>query len=132
MTKPVFLDAGPLVAYLDDMEQYHNWAVEKFSELPGPFLLPEAVMSETCFLLRDQPKALAKIGNFFERGLLSIASLGSSAQPRVFAMMEKYRTVPMSYADACLLWLKQIPVAASSPRIQISTFTGWNAGDRCR
>jgi predicted nucleic acid-binding protein len=33
--------------------------------------------------------------------------VGGAAQARVFAMMEKYRQVPMSYADACLLWLAE-------------------------
>ena len=33
--------------------------------------------------------------------------IGGAAQPRIFALMEKYRQVPMSYADACLLWLAE-------------------------
>jgi predicted nucleic acid-binding protein len=38
------------------------------------------------------------------------------AQPRIFALMEKYRMVPMSYADACLLWL-----AETHPRSRVFT-----------
>ena len=45
-----------------------------------------------------------------------MAPVGGAAQPRIFAMMEKYRQVPMSYADACLLWL-----AESSVRSRIFT-----------
>ena len=33
--------------------------------------------------------------------------VGGAAQPRIFALMEKYGQVPMSYADACLLWLAE-------------------------
>ena len=105
MSHPVLIDAGPLVAYLDETDQFHEWAVARFSELPVPFLTPEAVLSEVCFLLADSPRAVAKIGEYLERGVLAMVPVGGAAQPRIFALMEKYRQVPMSYADACLLWL---------------------------
>ena len=41
------------------------------------------------------------------------------AQPRIFALMEKYRQVPMSYADACLLWL--LWLAETHPRSRVFT-----------
>ena len=107
MSDPVLLDAGPLVAYLDETEQFHEWAVDRFRELPVPFLTPEAVLSEVCFLLADSPRAVAKIGEYLERGVLAMVPVGGAAQPRIFALMAKYRQVPMSYADACLLWLAE-------------------------
>jgi len=102
MSHPVLLDAGPLVAYLDETDQFHEWAVARFSELPVPFLAPEAVLSEVCFLLADSPRGVAKIGEYLERGVLAMVPVGGAAQPRIFALMEKYRQVPMSYADARL------------------------------
>ena len=107
MSHPVLIDAGPLVAYLDETDQFHEWAVARFSELPVPFLTPEAVLSEVCFLLADSPRAVAKIGEYLERGVLAMVPVGGAAQPRIFALMEKYRQVPMSYADACRLWLAE-------------------------
>ena len=107
MSDPVLIDAGPLVAYLDEMEQFHEWAVDRFRELPVPFLTPEAVLSEVCFLLADSPRAVAKIGEYLERGVLAMVPVGGAAQLRIFALMAKYRQMPMSYADACLLWLAE-------------------------
>ena len=103
----VLLDAGPLVAYLDGEEQHHAWAREMFEALKEPLFVCEAVLTETCFLLADQPRAIAKISDYLDRGLLVIIPVGAVAQPRIFALMEKYRQVPMSYADACLLWLAE-------------------------
>jgi predicted nucleic acid-binding protein len=42
--------------------------------------------------------------------------VGAAAQPRIFSMMAKYESVPMSYADACLLWL-----AETQPRSRVFT-----------
>ena len=67
-----------------------------FEALSGPLLVCEAVLTETCFLLAGQPHAIAKIGDYLGRGLLVMIPVGAAAQPRIFALMEKYRQVPMS------------------------------------
>lgn len=105
MKGALLLDTGPLVAYLDASDQHHKWAVRQFSKLSAPFFVPEAVISEASFLLADVPQAVAKIGNWLQRGLLVLAPIGPGAQEAIFEWMEKYRKVPMSYADACMVWL---------------------------
>src|SRR4051794_9520853 len=105
MSEPVLLDTGPLVAYLDRREEHHAWAVAQFAALPAPPFTCEAVLSEACFLLEKQPPAIEKIGEYLERGVIRLIPVGSAAQPAIFALMRKYREVPMAYADACLLWL---------------------------
>ena len=59
-----FLDTGPLVAYLDGKEQHHEWAKKMFAVLHEPLLVCEAVLTEACFLLAGQPRAIAKIGDY--------------------------------------------------------------------
>ena len=100
MSGMVLLDTGPLVAYLDVRQQNHEWAARQFAGLTEPPLICEAVVSEACFLLAAQPRAVAKIGEYLERRVLAMVPIGGAAQPRIFALMEKYRQVPMSYADA--------------------------------
>lgn len=112
----VILDTGPLVAYLDRREEHHRWAVEQFSTLTDPLLVCEAVITEACFLLKDFTPAIVKVGEYLERGVLEMASVGSAAQWRVFALMGRYRNLPMSYADACVTWL-----AESRPRARVFT-----------
>ena len=107
MSDSVLLDSGPLVAYLDVRQQNHRWAAEQFASLTEPVFTCEAVLSEVCFLFDGMPQAVAKVGEYLRRGLIVMAPVGGAAQPRIFALMEKYRQVPMSYADACLLWLAE-------------------------
>lgn len=59
------------------------------------------------FLLKEQPLAIEKIGEFLRQGVLELVSIGSAAQPDIFCSMHKYRQVPMAYADACLVWLAE-------------------------
>ena len=62
----LLLDTGPWVALLSRNHTHHSWAVEQFRLLPPPFLSCEAVVAETCFLLKrsgfDPALALQFIG----------------------------------------------------------------------
>ena len=49
--KSVIVDAGPLVAFLVETDQYHHWAVDVFGELNPPFLTCEPVLTETFHLV---------------------------------------------------------------------------------
>ena len=112
----ILIDTGPLVAYLDRRQQSHEWTVAQFSALSGTVLTCEAVISEVCFLLSKQPRAIAKIDDYIQRGALNLAPIGMKAQARIFGLMRKYHQIPMSYADACLLWL-----AESRPQSRLFT-----------
>ncbi len=48
----VLLDTGSRVALLSRNETHHQWTVEQFRLLPPPMLSCEAVVAETCFLLK--------------------------------------------------------------------------------
>jgi hypothetical protein len=48
--------------------------------------------------------AIEKIGAFVERGTIEVLAMGSAPQTNIFALMRKYRQVPMAYADACSGW----------------------------
>ena len=63
------------------------------------------MFSQTSFLLADVPLAVAKVGNWLQRGIIILSPIGTAAQTAVFEPIQKYRKVPMSYADACMVWL---------------------------
>ena len=58
MITNVALDTGPLVAFLDRQDQYHNWARDQFKQIKPPLLSCEPVISEACFLIRSLPRAV--------------------------------------------------------------------------
>ena len=48
------VDTGILVAYLNRREKYHEWTKAQLSMMFPPLLTCEAVIAESCFLLRCQ------------------------------------------------------------------------------
>lgn len=66
MTEGVILDTGPLVAYLSQGDDYHDWAVERFDSLAPLFWTCEAVLTEVAYLVRSDPKAMRLIGRFLD------------------------------------------------------------------
>jgi uncharacterized protein len=53
MPKNIILDTSVLVALLSLRDNHHDWAKTTVESLPNPFLTCEAVLTETCFLLRS-------------------------------------------------------------------------------
>ena len=52
MKSKVILDASPLVALIDKSDRFHHWTAETWKTIAIPLFTCEAVISETCFLLR--------------------------------------------------------------------------------
>lgn len=100
------LDTGPLVALLDARERRHRWAVEAFAAVEGPLATCEAVLTETCFLLRRWPEAFEQVLERVEDGVLKLAALGADG-PALRKLMRKYSDVPITYADAYLVRLSE-------------------------
>ena len=116
MNDPVLLDAGPLVAWLDASDQYHEWAVEQFKRLPGPFSTCEPALAEAFYLLRKLRPAQDKILEWTTRRALifplSIAREGQAIR----SLWARYENVPMSLADACLVRMAEL-----RPQAQVFT-----------
>jgi predicted nucleic acid-binding protein len=99
----MILDTGPLVAYLNASDQYHEWTVRQFSDLYPPFLTCEAVLTEACFLLRHYKRAVSNIFELLSRELIIISFNVKSEHKAISRLMKKYGDIPMSLADACLV-----------------------------
>lgn len=104
----VVLDTGPLVAYLDGRDAHHVWAMEQFSNVAPPLWTCEAVISETCFLLRRWKQGRDAVLSMLEHGAVRIHfSLDEEHHP-VAALMRRYADLPMSLADACLVRMSEL------------------------
>jgi len=101
--KRVLIDTGPLVAFLNKSDKYHDWAVTQFSQLNPPFLTCESVISEVCFLLRRTGNGPQNILKLLERELIQIPFKLEAETSIIFNLMNKYKNIPMSLADACLV-----------------------------
>lgn len=103
MKQPVILDTGPLVALLNKREHYHAWAVEQFAQIAAPLLTCEAVITEATFLLRHVHGGQESVLRSVAQGLLTIPFRLIDNTAHVQQAMQRFASVPMSFADACLL-----------------------------
>lgn len=108
MIKPVLVDTGPIVAFLDRREPTHGWANEQFRRLPKPLLTCEAVIAEACYLMRPSSTGEMDVLYLLEQGVLRISFSLADEIDMVMALMGKYADVPMSLADACMVSMSEI------------------------
>jgi predicted nucleic acid-binding protein len=106
LARLTLVDAGPLVAFLHRNERHHRWSVDAFRSATGTLATCEAVLTEACFLLGPGSEASDGLIEQVETGRLRVEPMGSEARA-LRALMKKYRDVPMSYADACLVRLSE-------------------------
>jgi predicted nucleic acid-binding protein len=104
----VLVDAGPLVAWLNRGDAYHAWARDHFARLRPPLLTCEPVLTEVTFLLDSAGLDSAVVPELITKSVLQVGlNLEDEAAP-VAALMRRYRNVPMSLADACLVRLSEM------------------------
>ena len=108
MSEVSLLDTGPLVAFLNRADRQHSWALATLGELQPPLLTCEAVVSEACFLLRGSESGVASLLALLERGLVAIRYEAAPDIPALRHLLARYASVPMSFADACLVRMSEL------------------------
>ena len=103
MTRGVIVDTGPLVAFLNKRDSWHDWAVAQLATIEPPIETCEAVLSEAAFLLRGEPRGADALLELLERDLVFCTFHLDEAVEHVRRLMKRYQNVPMSLADACLV-----------------------------
>lgn len=103
--KPVLLDTGVVVALLDRSEKHHRQCAEVIAELARPIVTCEAVIAESCYLLRRLPGAPEVALENVAQGVFLIPFQLSRAASSVRNIMRKYSDLPADFADACLIHL---------------------------
>lgn len=106
--KAVLLDTGPLVAFLDRRDEYHDWAKEQWMRSAPPLFTCEAVMTEACFLLRKIDGGIREVMKALEVGAIAIQFRLDLELDPVTRLIRRYENIPMSLADACLVRMSEI------------------------
>ena len=101
--KKIIVDTGPLVALLNSRDTHHAWARATFDDIEPPLWTCEAVISETCFLVRQLKNGADAVLSLIGRGVVKVDFRLSAEIEPVRKLMDKYASVPMSLADACLV-----------------------------
>jgi predicted nucleic acid-binding protein len=100
MATGALVDAGFLVALLSSRDANHRWATQA-SRLPPPWITCEAVLSETAHLLGG--RGTGSFASLLRRGALVCRYRFADDVDAVLKLLEKYKDVPMSFADDCLV-----------------------------
>lgn len=107
MTRYVIIDTGPLMAFLCLADLRHQWVTTQLDAVNPPVLTCEAVISETCFLLRRHHADATAVLALLQQHLLSVPFRIENESESILTLMQKYADLPMSFADACLVRMSE-------------------------
>jgi uncharacterized protein len=99
----VLVDAGPLVALLDQSDLHHVACVTALRTLHGPLITVWPAFTEAMYLLGSSWPGQKALWSRVETEALTLAPLDESDATRMRELMEKYRDLPMDLADAALV-----------------------------
>ena len=105
---PAIVDTGPLVAFFDRAERHHAWVAERIEQLEPPLLVCEPVLTEAMYLLSRYTRAQDALLELVENGALGVAFRIEDHVGALRRLLKKYRDVPMSLADACIVRMAEI------------------------
>jgi predicted nucleic acid-binding protein len=103
----ILLDTGPFVALLDNSEKNHERCVRFFKDYKGKLLTTEPVLTETVYLLGPSIKAQKTSIEFILKGGATIVPQSLESLSRAISLIEKYKDIPMDFADATLVALAE-------------------------
>jgi predicted nucleic acid-binding protein len=103
--KPVLLDTGVIVALLDRSEKFHHGCAEAVRSLQAPLVTCEAVIAESCYLLRNLPGAPEAVIENIAVGIFQVPFQLSREAHGTRQILRKYRDRKIDLADACLIRL---------------------------
>ena len=103
--KATLLDTGAIVGLLDRSERYHEACVEALGGISGALVTCEAVITESCYLLRNLKGAPGAVLENVATGVFQIPIPLSRAAREIQRILLKYRDREIDLADACLIHL---------------------------
>jgi uncharacterized protein len=80
---PVLVDTGFVVSILDRSDRHHDHCRDVLELISDPFVTCEAVIAESCYLLRKLDGAVDAVLENVEKGVFRIPFLLTEHTPRV-------------------------------------------------
>jgi hypothetical protein len=103
----VIMDTGPWVALIDRSEERHRECVEWLKQFKGDIFSSEAVLTEVLHLLNFSSRAQSAATDFVLNGAIVLVPSSLESLKKSKRLMERYKDVPMDYADATLVSLAE-------------------------
>jgi len=99
----ILIDAGPLVALVDEDDQHHAKCVAALKQLREPLATVWPPVVEAMYLLSGLPLAQEALWEMLERSAVFLLPLDANDIPRIRELMRKYSSRRIDFADAALL-----------------------------
>jgi uncharacterized protein len=97
------VDAGPLIALFDKDDQYHGRVLSFIKKNRATLISTWAVITEVTHMLDFSTKTQINFLTWINRGGLQIFDLEFYHLIRIIELTEKFKDVPMDFADATLI-----------------------------
>lgn len=101
--RAVLVDASALVALLDADDAQHDRAAEALKGLRDPLATVWPALTEAMHLVAETRDGVETLCDMVGDGALSLLPLDGAEFPRIKALMQQYRDLPMDFADAALV-----------------------------
>lgn len=108
MRRQLLIDTGVLVALLSKADDFHQWATTTVTPVNQPLLTCEAVITEACFLLQRDSRSQQTVLSLVNKGALQVSFCLSDQVQAIAELITRYKNVPMSLADACLVRMAEL------------------------
>lgn len=103
MRRQVLLDTGPFVALIDQKDRWHSWVEAEIATIAQPLITCESVISEACFLLQRVHGGKDAVLGLVNDEIIRVPFRIEAEVAAVRELIDRYQSVPMSLADACLV-----------------------------
>ena len=105
MANELLLDTGAFIALVNHSERRHAECVAFLDGWSGTIVTTEAVLTETLYLVGPRWQTQSICLEFLFRQAFVLIPQSLASLRRAAVLMERYRNVPMDYADATLVAL---------------------------
>ena len=102
------IDAGPLIAFFDKDDKFHEDIVELLQSFEGILYSSWPVITGVMNMLDFNVRAQLDFLKWIELGGVEIVELLKNKISRIIALSQKYADVPMDLADASLIVISEI------------------------
>ena len=99
----VLVDASALIALLDRDDAGHDRCVAALEQVREPLSTVWPALTEAMHLLAEIPRATDVLCDMVSDEALALLDLAAADMPRMKALMQKYRDLPMDFGDAALV-----------------------------
>jgi len=108
MRQQVILDTGAIVALINRRDRHHQWVTQEVMTIQPPLITCEAVISEAIFLLRRVSNGIEPLKELLDSKHIQIRFHLDTEVQRVTDLLIRYGSVPMDFADACLMRMAEL------------------------